>query len=198
MRRTNIFFGTSALLVAAGAIGAGVLVSTNAMAASGDLGPNALTIGMVTVGTNGDAYECTFDAASMPSVNIGPVAVGGANAAAPAGATSGDVIVSGSGSVPQMVSGSVSVVPNGSLPPALPVPLGSGVITLQGTASADGTSSVSQVAADGTVTPVKVRQGTAEECAAAKQGAVLPVGAPQAPTDVSGNAPTDTAVNPKG
>jgi hypothetical protein len=197
MRRTNILFGTGALLVAAGSIGAGVMVSTNAMAASGELGDHALTIGMVTVGTNGDAYECTFDAASVPAASFTPVQVGGANSAAAGGATSGDVIISGSGSAPSVVSGSVSVVPNGSLTQGVPVPLGSGVITLQGTASADGTSSVSQVAADGTVTPVKVRQGTAAECAAAQQGA-LPNAGGQAPIVVSGDAPTDTAVNPKG
>jgi hypothetical protein len=198
MRRTNIYFGAGALLVAAGAIGVGVMVSTNAMAAQGDPGNQPVTIGMVTVGSNGDAFECTFDAASVPGL-IGPAVVGG-GATVHVGATSAGANSAGAppaGAVVVSASGSQSLPTDGTLPTAIPVPLGSGVITLQGTAAADGTSSVSQVGADGTVTPVKVRQGTAAECAAAQQG-VPPSGAPQAPTVVSGNAPIDTAVDPKG
>jgi len=198
MRRTNLFFGAGALLVAAGAIGAGVMVSTNAMAASGDLGDHALTIGMVTVGINGDAYECSFDAASVPVL---PTAPSGAAGDAPAFITSAV-----GGGVPEgatVVSGGhvLGSGPDGSLPPLLPSaggPGGSGGVIITGSANADGTSSVSQVAADGTITPVKVRQGTAAECAAAQQGIVPPSGGPQAPTVVSGSAPTDTALNPKG
>jgi hypothetical protein len=200
MQRKNLFFGASAVLVAVGAVGAGVMVSSNAMAASGSLGDHALTISMVSVGTNGDAFQCTFDAAAVPGVPIAvaPGSEGGTDVVtveAGGGLPTGATVISG-----DAVFGAGSHV---SLPPGLPpLPGGGtgGAIAITGSVNADGSSSVSQIGADGTVTPVKVRQGTAAECAAAQKG-VPPVG----PGGVGGGAggaggatlPT-LAVDPKG
>ena len=191
MQRKNLFFGTGAALVAVGAIGAGVMVSSNAMAASGAVGNNALTISMVSVGSQGDAFQCTFDATAVPSglPALTPLApgsepslhiTGSGGAGLPGGATvvSGDAVVE---------AGSSSV----SLPAGLTPATGDGIM-ITGTVNADGTSSVSQIGADGTVTPVKVREGTAAECAAAQQG-VPPA------TAGGANTPTPpTAVDPQG
>jgi hypothetical protein len=197
MQRKNLFFGAGAVLVAAGAIGAGVMVSSNAMAASGSVGDHALTISMVSVGTNGDAYQCTFDAAAVPGLPsaAAPGSAGGTNVVTveaggglPAGATviSGDAVI---GAGPQ-----VSLSPG--LPP-LPGPGASGGIAITGSVNADGSSSVSQIAADGTVTPVKIRQGTTAECAAAQQG-VPPSGAQGGVGVISAATPDTVAAVPKG
>jgi hypothetical protein len=195
MQRKNLFFGAGAMLVAAGAIGAGVMVSSNAMAASGSVGDHALTISMVSVGTNGDAYQCTFDAAVVPGLSIAPL---------PASAGSGPVLASGgagtvsSGAIEVSGSGVMQVAPNGSVPPSMQqVPLGAGVVALTGSATADGSSSVSQIAADGTVTPVKIRQGTTAECAAAQQG-VPPAGVQGGVGVISAATPDTVPADPKG
>jgi hypothetical protein len=189
MQRKNLLFGAGALLVAAGAIGAGVMVSSNAMAASGELGDHALTISMVSVGANGDAYQCTFDSASMPGLPSGADAGAGiVTSSVGGGVPIGATVVSG--------SGVISVATDGSLPPGLtPAPVQGtkgGVIAITGTANADGSSSVSQIAADGTVTPIELRPGTAAECAAAQHGV------PATPI-AGGPVTTDTvAADPKG
>jgi hypothetical protein len=193
MQRKNLFFGTGAALVAVGAIGAGVMVSSNAMAASGAVGDHALTISMVSVGSQGDAFQCTFDATAVPSglTTLTPVAPGSepslhVTGADGAGLPGGATVVSGSAVA---VSGAVSS--SVSLPAGLTPSPGNGIM-ITGTMNADGSSSVSQIGADGTVTPVKVRQGTAAECAAAQQGV---------PPATAGGANTPTppaAVDPQG
>jgi hypothetical protein len=199
MQRKNLCFGAAAVLVAAGAIGAGVMVSSNAMAASGEIGDQALTISLVNVGANGDAFQCTFDAASVPGIATAPVpltpAEGGVHVTGVNGDPSGLV-----GPGPHTVvgvSGIVVSTGDGSLPPSpppLPVDgIKTGVIAVTGTANADGTSSVSQIGADGTVTPIEIRQGTASECAAAQKG--LP---PANSSTISGTITSDTVVDPKG
>jgi hypothetical protein len=197
MQRKNLFFGAGAVLVAAGAIGTGVMVSSNAMAASSSVGDHALTISMVSVGTNGDAYQCTFDAAAVPGLSIAPLP---ASAGGTAILASGGAGTMSSGAIEVSGSGVIQVAPNGSMPPGLqplPAGAGAGVITLTGSATADGSSSVSQIAADGTVTPVNIRQGTTAECAAAQQG-VPPAGAQGGVGVISAATPDTVAADPKG
>jgi hypothetical protein len=104
------------------------------------------------------------------------------------GAPIGATVVSG--------GGVISVATDGSLPPGMPpapVPGSKGVIAITGTANADGSSSVSQIAADGTVTPMQLRPGTAAECDAAQHGVPpMPIAGPGGPVT------TDTVLDPKG
>jgi hypothetical protein len=192
MQRKNLFFGAGAVLLAAGAIGTGVMVSSNAMAASGSVDDHALTISMVSVGTNGDAYQCTFDAAAVPGLSIAPLPASATGE--PIHASGGEGTVS-SGAIEVSGSGVIQVGPDGTVPPGMqPFPGAAGVVTLTGSATADGTSSVSQIAADGTVTPVKIRQGTAAECSAAQHGI------PPAPAGTGGAGATQTpdTADPRG
>jgi hypothetical protein len=209
MQRKNLCFGAAAVLVAAGAIGAGVMVSSNAMAASGEVGDQALTISLVNVGANGDAFQCTFDAASVPGIATAPVpltpAEGGVHVTGVAGDSSG---------LPGVVSGSGVIVSatDGSLPSLVPLTPSEGakggIIAVTGAADADGTASVTQIGADGSLTPIEIREGTASECAAAQKGlppANATIGAGTITngtitngTITNGTITSDTVVDPKG
>ena len=147
-QRNNIFAGCS-VLIALGAVGVGVVVSSNAMAASAGSADEAVTIGMVTIGDDGSAFECTFDADELPAFapsfqETGGPAVGGS-------ATAGGGVVSSSGSI---------VAEDG-------VPVDLGELQATGTASPGDDLGAFQVLADGELQPIEVRQGTEAECTAA-------------------------------
>jgi len=191
------------MLVAAGAVGVGVAVSSNAMAASSAPGDHALTISMISSTTNGDAFQCTFDAATVPvAAGFPPSPPDGAVVHTSLGAgtgtgtiTSGSLVVSSSGALPAPPPGAGTKVVGG----AFPADAAQGVIAISGAVSADGSSSVSQIAADGTVTPVKIRQGTADECAAAQKG-IPPAAVISGGSDGVGttNTPDTTVIDPNG
>jgi len=184
--KRNTIFGAAALLVAGAAIGAGSVVSQNAMAASG--GPaetNQLT--MVSIGEDGSAIECTFEGADAEGLIPEPPA----GVAVDAQPVVGNVVVGMGQLVP--TDGSLPELP---LPPAGELPAGqvpdgqviSGVVSIG--AGVDG----SEIMVD--ATPLETREGTAEECAALHDEAVamaeaFPAGATVIGTDgvaVSGGA----------
>jgi hypothetical protein len=186
MTRRSWMFGGGAVLTATAAVGVGVLVTSGAMAAS-DGGDGAATVSMITIGSDGEAYECTVDASVLPmpalppgglpeGAEAGAVVVTGDASASGATATagaSGTITVDGGGSVVWSTSDSLPAVeavpvdPSSGLP--MPIggvgaPMGQGVIVSQ---SVGGDTQAMTIDADGAMTPVEVRQGTAEECAAA-------------------------------
>ncbi len=179
--KRNTLFGAAGLLVAGAAIGAGAVVSQNAMASDGQVETaNALT--MINIGEDGTAVQCTFTGADaealMPTLPPGIPTDDAAKAEA-----NGQMVVGVAnitpveGPLPEIDASSgviVGAVPVGDVPagslPAGAVPVGavqaSGVITV-GASTADGKVTISGVGADGApIAAPEVREGTAEECAA--------------------------------
>ena len=173
--KRNTIFGVAALLVAGAAIGAGSVVSSNAMAETGSPAPTS-QLKMVTFGTDGKPLECTFSGADaeglLPAMPAG----------VPADATpvEGDVVV-----------GQAQLIPadgNLPVPPAGLVPTGSGTIIATGTATAVAgvPGDLPQLSSDGPVQIISggdARPGTADECKALHDQAVE--SAKNAPTGAS-------------
>lgn len=171
MQQRNTLFAGLSFAVAGAAIGAGAIVSSNAMA-DGDSPATASSVQIITIGTNGDdPIRCTFDDIAMPAI-ISSTAAG-----APAGEQRGVIAVTGSvdGAIPPSGDSSTTqIVTSGGLPlagaPNEP--------TLVKGGSTDGTdgpvlqTSGSQVAPGGPppslvmLSADDARPGTAEECAA--------------------------------
>lgn len=197
--KRNTLFGAAALLVAGAAIGAGSVVSRNAMASDGQAEPaNALT--MVNIGADGTAVQCNFTGADaeslLPSLPPGIPTDDAAKAAAKA-AANGVVIGIGQiapaqGDLPQIQVGGpadvVTSVVTGSIDPG--VFPANGVVTIEAS-TADGKVTVSGVNADGTpIAAPETREGTAEECAAMRADAIKNLAdlKAQVATAVSGDA----------
>jgi hypothetical protein len=172
MQQRNTIFAGLSFAVAGAAIGAGAIVSSNAMA-DGDSSATANSVQVITIGANGeDPIQCTFDDVAMPAI-ISSTAAG-----VPAGGQRGVIAVTGSvdGAVPPPSgdSSTTQIVASGGLPLA-GTPIEATLVT---GGSTDGTdvpvlhTSGSQIA-PGSPPPGLVmlsaddaRPGTAEECAA--------------------------------
>lgn len=163
--KRNTRFGAAGLLVAGAAIGAGAIVSQNAMADDG-ASLTADTVTMINVDAEGNAVQCTFTGADAEGLVFSAVPTDDAIKA-------------------QVITGSAQVVEiDGTLPEiqvddgllvGSPIPVGdvplAGVITVSATGGftgeADGQFVVSDVApAEGFLSAGEAREGTADECAA--------------------------------
>ena len=114
MQQRNTIFAGLSFAVAGAAIGAGAIVSSNAMA-DGDSPATASSVQVITIGANGeDPIQCTFDDVAMPAI-ISSTAAG-----APAGGQRGVIAVTGSvdGAVPPSPgdSSTTQIVTSGGLP----------------------------------------------------------------------------------
>lgn len=144
----NTIFGAAALLVAGAAIGAGSVVSQNAMADTGSPA-KASEITMVNIGPDGKAVQCTFSGADAEGL-------------LPAGVPADAHMVMGSAQI-TTVDGSL---PELQLPPDGQLPEGAQVVT--GLAGSD--TGPAGMVINGE--PADVHDGTAEECAAIHAQAV--------------------------
>lgn len=161
----NTLFGGLALMLAGGVIGAGAMISSNAMAAT-EGPPPANELTMINVGPDGEAVKCTFSGADVEGML--PVLPATAPAGVPAGGADGIIVsASGAGDVPieidpsnppeGVVVGSGTITIDGSMPPgALPV-----------IASSDAVPADAQI-----ISADDAREGTPEECAEMRDGAV--------------------------
>lgn len=193
--KRNTLFGAAALLVAGAAIGAGSVVSQNAMASDGQAEPaNALT--MVNIGADGTAVQCNFTGADaeslLPSLPPGIPTDDAAKAAANGVVIGIGQIAPAQGDLPQIQVGGpadvVTSVVTGSIDPG--VFPANGVVTIEAS-TADGKVTVSGVNADGTpIAAPETREGTAEECAAMRADAIKNLAdlKAQVATAVSGDA----------
>jgi len=188
MQRNKVFAGVS-LAVAAAAVGAGALISSNAMADDAPA-PSAGTVDVVTIGPDGDTpVHCSFDDLEMPTLVMSAPSdiTGGAVAVAvgvsvdgslPPGVPAdggGTLTVSGGGSsdAPKVVVGGSGTitgsVTNGSIP-AGAIPVGSGeagTLVISGNATPiDIAGGVPPEGLPKLISADQAREGTAEECAA--------------------------------
>ena len=67
MSKRNIYFGGFSMLVAGAAIAGGAAVSSSAMADGGTSAEELNTVQVVSVSSDGEAIECTFDGIDFPS-----------------------------------------------------------------------------------------------------------------------------------
>ncbi len=170
--KRNTLFGAAGLLVAGAAIGAGAIVSQNAMASDGQV-ETADALTMINISEDGTALQCTFTGADIeglvpegiPTDDAlkGQMVMGVAN------------IVSAEGSLPEIdvdggtVVGNAGVIVGSIAPGALPA---DGVITVEAS-TATGGIQISGTNADGTpIAGPETREGTAEECAAMRAEAL--------------------------
>jgi hypothetical protein len=160
--KRNTMFGGLALLAAGAAIGAGAMVSSNAIADTGEPAPtDQLT--MVSAGPDGDAFQCSFEGADVEGL-LPDLPAGSAAGVAVVGNVvvgSGEILPA-DGSLPELVLSGSSGLPEGA-----PVPEGG--ITVLATAvplGAEGQPTLPMPAG----APVQMlsvddaREGTAEEC----------------------------------
>jgi hypothetical protein len=180
--KRNTLFGGLALLLAGGVIGAGAMVSSNAMADTSGAEPPTNQLTMVKVGDAGEAIRCTFTgsdvAAMLPDLPAGvpggaqTVVTGSGVAGGPNLVVSGGAVLPADGSAPvldsknlpagaQVIQGSISVA--GGVP-GEPGSVGSGEGQIL-TASPTGDLPV-------LISDADARDGTAEECAAMRAEAV--------------------------
>jgi hypothetical protein len=170
----NTLFGGLALMLAGGVIGAGAMISSNALADTAGAPPaNQLT--MINVGADGEAVKCTFEGADVQGM------LPAFPSTDPVGALPADVAIGGAGSIVVSAAGAgdvpIEIDPNN---PPEGVVVGSGTITIDGSTPPGDlpvfTSGV--VPAEGLPADVKIlsaddaREGTPEECAAIREGAV--------------------------
>lgn len=155
--KRNTIFGAAALLVAGAAIGAGSVVSQNAMAATGEPAETS-QLTMVSIGEDGTAIECTFEGSEAAGLIPEP----------PAGFPIDGTTIEGN-----MVIGMGEILPADGTLPELQLPEGvlptdgqvvSGAVTVA--AAVDG----AEMTINGA--PLETREGTAEECAAMHDGAI--------------------------
>jgi hypothetical protein len=192
--KRNTLFGGLALLLAGGVIGAGAMVSSNAMADTpgADAPTNQLT--MVKVDEGGEAIRCSFtgtDVAAMlpdapPGVPGGSdgaqtIVTGSGIAGGPNLVVSGGAMLPADGSAPVLVANGLPAgaqVIHGSISVAGGIPAEAGTV-----GSGDGILTASPVGdLPVLVSDADARDGTAEECAAMHDEAVTmaatqPIGA---------------------
>ena len=160
--KRNTLFGAAAMLMAGAAIGAGAVITQNAMADDGNLPADTLT--MVNIGSDGSAISCTFtgdDIVGLVPVGIPTDDVAKEAAIAASGEVSGAIAITGTAEV----AGELPVIDTAGAP-AIPLPEGSaeGVVTVQ--VGAEG----GPVNINGSVGDV--RDGTPDECQAMHDQAV--------------------------
>lgn len=166
-----------AVMMAAGAIIAGAGVTSGSMAASDTPADSTATITMVNIDAAGDAYECVLDDVELPTLAALPVDGGGESltVAGPDGVGVG----TGVGTV---AVGAIIASGGSGGAPGLPLPEGAvevggagGIVTVDvgsGVGAAEGELAMPVPFALG-----DVRDGTEEECAAARQNvSVAPTG----------------------
>lgn len=111
MSKRNFYFGGFSLLVAGAAIAGGAAVSSSAMADGGAPADDLNTVSVISMSTDGEAIECTYDGLDFPSFVVGD--------------GSGDGVIAVTGTA--TIDGSLPV---GSLPvdmvPAEALPVGEG------------------------------------------------------------------------
>jgi hypothetical protein len=166
----NTLFGGLALMAAGGLIGAGAMISSNAMADTGTDVPPANELTMINVGPDGDAVKCTFSGAdvegmlpALPSTAPAGVPVGGAEGIIVSAVGTGDAPIEIDPNNPPegVVVGSGTITIDGSVPPGdLPI-FTSGMVPAEGLPS-----DVQILSAD------DARDGTPEECATIREDAV--------------------------
>lgn len=176
--KRNTLFGAAGLLVAGAAIGAGAIVSQNAMASDGQVETaNALT--MINISDDGTAVQCTFtgadaeglvpegiptDDALKAQMVMGVANIVPADGSLPVIDVDGGTVVGSTG----IISG--EFVTSGSLP--VGAVEASGVITV-GASTSDGKVEITGVGPDGApIAGSDAREGTAEECAAMRDQAL--------------------------
>ena len=145
MKQRNSLFAGIALVVAGAAIGAGAIVSSNAMA-DNDTSDSANSVQVVSVASDGgEAISCTFDDIALPML-VDPAAADAAGSSTQAQGVTGVVPVAG-----QVVEGTVSGDASSTDP-------GSGVAVEVAT---DVLPPAAQL-----VSTAPAREGTPDECAA--------------------------------
>lgn len=177
--KRNTLFGAAGLLAAGAAIGAGAIVSQNAMA---DDGGSAIanTVTMINIDEDGTAVQCTFTGADAEGIL--PAGIPTDDAAKAEVVMGSAQIAATDGSLPmiEVSGGAVAVdegviaglIPVGSFPPGDLVAQGSGVITV-GASTANGEVTISGISPSGDpIAGPETREGTAEECAAMHDQAV--------------------------
>ena len=167
----NTLFGGLALMLAGGVIGAGAMISSNAMAAT-EGPPPANELTMINVGPDGDAVKCTFSGADVEGM------MPALPSTAPAGIPADVVNGAGGGvfAVSAIATGDgapIEIDPNN---PPEGIQISSGTITIDGSVPP---GALPVIAGDAAV-PADVqifsaddaREGTPEECAEMRDGAV--------------------------
>lgn len=180
--KRNTLFGAAGLLVAGAAIGAGAVVSQNAMASDGQM-ETADALTMINISDDGTALQCTFTGADIEGL-------------VPAGIPTDDVIkgqmvvgvggiVPADGTVPMIdvdgatIVGGSDIITGSIAEGAVPV---DGVITVGAGMSGELTISGTDANGDPIVGP-ETREGTAEECAAMRDQALADMADMQAHVD---------------
>jgi hypothetical protein len=196
--KRNTIFGAAALLVAGAAIGAGSVVSQNAMADDG-LAEPASALTMINIGADGTAVQCNFTGAEaealLPTLPPGIPTDDAAKAAANGVVIGIGQIAPAQGDLPQIQvggpAGVVTSVVTGSIDPgALPA---NGVITVEAK-TATGGIEISGTNADGTpIAAPETREGTAEECAAMRAAAITNLANLKAQVEANGGAVISTS-----
>ena len=183
--KRNTLFGAAGLLVAGAAIGAGAIVSQNAMADDGQV-ETADALTMININDDGTALQCTFTGADIEGL-------------VPEGIPTNDVIdgqmvvgvagiVPAEGELPVIEVAAGTEIGNGVIMGSLPADAlqASGVITV-GASTSDGKVTISGVGADGTpIAGPETREGTAEECAAMRDQALADLADMQAQVAANG------------
>ena len=168
-RTRNRLFTGAALLTAASAIGAGALVSSGAMAAAGDAAEDTVSISMIQVDDEGNGYECTFDGDDVPGFVVASelpegVAADSVEAMEEVLAESAIPMAVEGGSVGELPQGAFEVDPN-ELPSLEGEVVAFGVaVAAAGGEQGEVVEGELPVPAD--ATPLELRDGTEEECAA--------------------------------
>ena len=186
--KRNTLFGAAGLLVAGAAIGAGAVVSQNAMASDGQV-ETADELTMINISDDGTALQCTFTGADIE----GLVPEGIPTDDALKGATVVGIgeIVPVEGDLPEI---DISGVIAGSLP--ADAVQASGVITV-GASSADGKVTITGVGTDGApIAGPETREGTAEECSAMRHQALADLQSLRAQVEAEVAAMINTSTEP--
>ena len=188
--KRNTLFGAAALLMAGAAIGGGAVITQNAMADDGQP-PVADALTMVNIAADGTALQCTFTGDDIDGlVPVGIPTDDATKIAANAGVIQ---MATTEGSLPEIQMGSGVQVVTGSITSgAVPA---SGVVTVEATPGG-GPIEISATDVDGNlVAAPEAREGTAEECAAMRAGALADLQNLQAQvaTAVSGDAVISTS-----
>lgn len=102
MSKRNLYFGGFSLLVAGAAIAGGAAVSSNAMADSGTPAGEVNTVSVISMSTDGEAIECTYDGIDFPSFVVGD------------GSGDGVIAVTGTATIDGALP--VDMVPAGAVP----------------------------------------------------------------------------------
>ncbi len=150
------------MLMAGAAIGAGAVITQNAMADDGSSQP-ADTLTMVNIDADGNSIACTFTGEDV--VGLVPAGIPTDNDAKAEAVISGSGVI-GSTGVITSASGDLPEVSITDVAGSLPLGATQGVVTVQ--ASANGTAGV--VSIDGAVG--EARDGTPEECQAMRDQAM--------------------------